>query len=80
MPLKRENRGRRPRFPFKGEEEKSSNSANFSTRSPTLLDAQRTIALFLFNNPGENILLHPACRVPRGIDLNFHPAARGSLL
>jgi hypothetical protein len=47
--LKRENRGRRPRFSFKGGEEKSPYGANFSIGSGRLLDGESTIALLLFD-------------------------------
>ena len=45
--VKCENRGRQPRFSFKGGEEKSPYSANFSTRCAALLDGERTIPLLL---------------------------------
>jgi hypothetical protein len=47
---KRENRGRRPRFPLRGGEEKSPYSDNFSIQSFALLDGERTISLLLSDN------------------------------
>ena len=65
--VKRENRGRRPRFPFKGGEEKSPYSPNFSIRSASLLDGECTIALFLGDNVTPSAALRSCFRKGKDI-------------
>jgi hypothetical protein len=49
-PLNYENRGRRPRFPLKGGEEKSPYEGKFIMIIRNVLDAFPTITLRLFDN------------------------------
>jgi len=53
-----ENRGRRPRFSFKGGEEMSPYSANCSTRAVSLPDGARTFSLSFADNQGSHALLN----------------------
>lgn len=50
--VKQENRGRRPRFPYK-EEKRNHLCPNFSIRRLTLLDAYHTISLLVPDNTPE---------------------------